>query len=348
MIGQRFDDFARSLVLLASRRNLIGAVLGLVVAPGAAPDSRVHARRRCRSLGAVCSSSRRQRCCRGTRCVEGRCRCPNSKRRCRGRCIRRGECCTNKQCPGKQVCRKGTCCRPKTVVETCARPGRCGPFADGCGGTVRCGGCPACEKCVNGVCKPAPNRTRCADNGVCCNGVCCDGCCGDDGTCGACLVFLTSQVFGGDLGGAFGAHTKCQQAADAAELPGSYAAWISDETIVSAPMFRFRRSKQPYVLPDASVVADDWDDLVSDNDLKHQINVTEHNLSVPPAQFVHTYTSPSGTRLDGANECCNGWTSNSDDFSSTVGLHAAQDAGWTHSTTQPCSTQNRLYCFQQD
>jgi len=191
------------------------------------------------------------------------------------------------------------------------------------------------------------------DTAVCCNGTCCPGCCGADGSCGVCTVFLTNAPgLNGNLGGLSGADATCQERAASVSppLPGTYKAWLSDST--GSPATRFRRSGQPYVLPDAArtVVANDWTDLtkcagpaISDPCLAHPINAFE-NGAPSPALLVWTNTTVQGTeRLD----TCNDWQSNAPALQGGKGEAGQRNEVWTESGSIDCIAPLALYCFQQ-
>ncbi len=129
-------------------------------------------------------------------------------------------CCTDPDCsPQWLVCEHldgaiGTCGAAGCTPHGCLAVGKeCGQIADGCGGTVDCGTCPAGEECVGGLCDdgcvPMCQGKSCGEDG--CGGSCgecqpgylcsvagsCELCasdclnkqCGDDGcggTCGGC------------------------------------------------------------------------------------------------------------------------------------------------------------------
>ena len=57
------------------------------------------------------------------------------------------------------------------------------------------------------------------------------------------LVFLLEDGVRGDIGGVAAADQTCNDAAEAAGLPGTYKAWLSDST--SSPSTRFVRSDLP-------------------------------------------------------------------------------------------------------
>lgn len=88
-------------------------------------------------------------------------------------------------------------------------------------------------------------------------------------------VFVTSDTFNGNLGGLIGADAKCQAAADepfSIVQPGTYFAWIS--TSSGSPSTRFTQSVLPYVLPDGTTIATDWDVLVEFTNLMAPIDQT--------------------------------------------------------------------------
>lgn len=171
MDGRRFDDIARRLAGVSSRRRVfLGALFGAGGLLAATSDSDA-ADRICRLGG--------HRCVRNSQCCSGECRTGSSFRRsmrhtctcyplCSNRCSGDDGCggsCPD-TCSGGKVCHPATarCCTP-----TCA--GRCAGD-DGCGGS-----CP--DTCVgDDVCNPA--------NDVCCTPQCGGKCGGDDGCGGSC------------------------------------------------------------------------------------------------------------------------------------------------------------------
>src|SRR4051812_33658723 len=190
-------------------------------------------------------------------------------------------------------------CRPVAVDQVCA--GKCSFVTNNCGKQVDCGpcscatGCPQCQTCdtVTGLCVANGSVVGqvCGTGQVCrADGRCsCDasscvtGCCGADGTCGACLAFVTSTVHNGNLGGLNGADGICQARAAAgglpgASTPGTYKAWLSDN-LGDSPSTRFRCtqascSSQGYKRVDDSPIASDWSTL-TDGTLEFAISVTE-------------------------------------------------------------------------
>jgi hypothetical protein len=135
---------------------------------------------------------------------------------------------------------------------------------------------------------------------------------GSDGGTSSKIIFVSSMVYTGNLGGLDGADGKCQTLAMAVNppLPGSYKAWLSSST--TAAKDRLTHSVGPYVLVDGKTkVANDWNDLTSHtwlsltrNPLPHAINITEKGDPAPTTGTAHCGgdTTPrvwTNTKADG-------------------------------------------------
>jgi cysteine-rich repeat protein len=175
----------------------------------------------------------------------------------------------------------------------------------------------------------------------------------DDGCSSTCelesrLVFITSTLHDGDLGGLAGADAICNMRAAAADLPGTYMAWLSTDQ--GSPSTRFVTSTVPWVRLDGTTIADDWADLV-DGTLDAIVNQTEVGGAPPNSTYICNGTARqtwTGTAVDGtptANTCGN--------FGSTagngaIGRNTATDANWSVcNPSVACTTMAPLYCFQQ-
>ena len=154
------------------------------------------------------------------------------------------------------------------------------------------------------------------------------------------FVSSTTVVDAGDLVDLSSADAVCQGLATTAGLPGTYMAWLSDDT--DSPDTRFTKATVPYVLVDGTLLADTWDDLVM-NGLDAPINLTDTLATV--ADNVWTGTDAAGT----ANaDHCDGWSNGSMMFSGQRGLSSAMDSDWTSESVQMCDeSAYRIYCFQQ-
>ncbi len=317
-----FDRLIRMLAASSTRRNSLTRLLGTIVALvsrlgpttawAAGPGS-------CRGLNNPCFPQRGHPCCRGSKCVNGRCRCPKRTRPCRGRCLPRKRCCGHANCPGNQTCRSGRCRCP-------ARMRRCGknclPFA------TCCRGCRAGEICVDGICGPPA--------------------CGRKGPC---RVFVTSLTFTGDLNGIAGADEQCQRLATASQLTrgGTYRAWLSGDSDNSSPARRFTNLDHtgPYVLTDGTEIAAGWEELTS-GDLEAPINVTEWGANVGLVLHAWTNTLPDGLTgtLIGPRHCQQ-WQSSAGADQGGSGENYLADDRWTRAGTNLCSDRFTLYCFEQ-
>lgn len=177
------------------------------------------------------------------------------------------------------------------------------------------------------------------------------------------VVFLSSTLHTGDLGGVAGADAICQGLADTAGLYGTFKAWISDSE--SDPYTSFKHSEAPYTLVDETTVADNWTALTSEDDLKVPINMDEYGNEVTLNQTPIPYTDEdnagawSATNWDGTGFLthedktleCEGWTNGLSEIDDAIqgmyGLPWIESLSWSVGHIWGCSSQQRLYCFEQ-
>ena len=152
-------------------------------------------------------------------------------------------------------------------------------------------------------------------------------------------VFVSSASYTGNLGGLQGADEKCQALADAAGLPGLFAAWLS--TPDESPNSRFVHGYRPIVRVDGFKIADNYADL-TDGTLDSPINMTEKRTIVADLTLVWTGTNQFGN-LDSTT--CDGWTTTSG--TGNAGFTSKSDARWTNASRPACDGSNRIYCMQQ-
>jgi hypothetical protein len=157
-------------------------------------------------------------------------------------------------------------------------------------------------------------------------------------------VFVTSTTHDGNLGGLTGGHAKCQAAADAAGLPGTFRAWLSDLTLSPSTDPNFTKSLVPYHRTDGVKIADDWTDL-TDGTLNATISVDETGQPLQFTYFVWTGTAANGDP-ESFGYTCNEWTLNRTDPAG-VGRTDTTDTTWTDAGVGICPDQNPLYCFEQ-
>ncbi|UCH80957.1 MAG: hypothetical protein JSW20_14660 [Nitrospiraceae bacterium] len=165
--------------------------------------------------------------------------------------------------------------------------------------------------------------------------------------CSVKLVFLTSSLHNGNLGGVSGADAICQNLATNAGLAGNYMAWLSDSS-GNSPSTRFAKSDVPYILVDRTAIALDWDDL-TDKSLLHTIDLTEQGNYVDIA-------SVWGSRWDGTSgstaptDFCLDYTYSQytfGDIIAGVGMNNKTDWYWSGGGIGTCDATYHLYCFQQ-
>jgi len=171
------------------------------------------------------------------------------------------------------------------------------------------------------------------------------------------LIFVTGSTFDCALGGVAGGDAKCQAAAAAVGLPGTYKVWLADAT--GSPATRMTHHAGPYRLVTTAVVAQSWDDL-TDGTLMNKIDRTESGLQLggvgcnasDPVRChficeggeVWSNVSASGGRRMGANDCA-GWTGGAN---ATAGNSDKVDAAWTVGIcTNIGSGSLPIFCVQQ-
>ena len=230
----------------------------------------------------------------------------------------------------------------------------CGPA--GCTNTPNSLPCPG-GLCLDGACACQPD----------CEGLDCgdDGCAGSCGTCqggatctdGVCVgavgkrVFVTSTLTSAGLGGTTGADGYCQQRANAANLGGTFRAWLS---LSGSPASqRLAHSASGYSLVGGPVVATSWADL-TDGTLQHSISQDEYGNAVGSG-YVWTATKADGSyNTDSWGGCggamCGGFTIGGSCQGGSAGFGGDSgkvDAQWTDTVCGCCNNQWRLYCFEQ-
>ena len=280
---------------------------------------------------------------------------------CSEACTRALEWCGDAQQNGNEPCDNGTNADPlyadNTPPDTACAPS-CTTVAY-CGDALQNGDEPCDTAAQSATCELACTLPQCGDGvlnllaGEACddsntqNG---DGCSADC-TATERLVFVTSAQFEGDLAKATDnpqnlsglplADFRCQTLATKAALPGTYKAWLS--TTNDSPSTRLDTSFTGlYRLPaaDFPVVAHGWPALTSGT-LTHPINADETGLLTE--KNVFTNTLPDGSSA--SNLHCAGWTIK-DNTQTVFGSTPETDKAWTDAATTPCSSVNRLYCFQ--
>lgn len=186
--------------------------------------------------------------------------------------------------------------------------------------------------------------------------------CNDDsGETGNKRVFVTSTTYSGQIVavndpaavGIDAGDSECQRLADAAGLPGTYLAWLSDSE--SNPDQDFTRTSGEYRLVDDTVIAYGWSDL-TDGQLEAPISLDEYGQPAPQSDLIcasnaHWVLTGTSNRGEWATslEDCEGWTANVG-----PGTWGRNDRAefWSEScsgggATDPCGKQAPIFCFEQ-
>jgi hypothetical protein len=201
----------------------------------------------------------------------------------------------------------------------------------------------SCEdQCVNLDSDP----NNCGECGKLCPGIC------EGGGCMEAehrIVFVSSKLISGAIGGLESADSLCTEAAFEAGLDGTFMAWLSTAQI--GPATRMTPSMGPYRLPNGVLIANNWVDL-TDGVLAHPIDSDEFGELPPLAGVcegheVWSNTNPDGTPLTQLD--CLGWTSTALSATSNAGLWTETMFPWTASgcVSVTCSSMLPLYCVQQ-
>lgn len=158
------------------------------------------------------------------------------------------------------------------------------------------------------------------------------------------IVFVTSTVFTGNLGGVLGADAFCQQAANSRGIPGQYKAWLDGSTLTAVP-FQYILVDNTKNLPTISlaVVANDWVDI-SNGVLLLSIDETELRTNV---SGVTPWTGQDSHGAPTTGLTCQEWTSNLHSDGGTIGSTRATDVTWSNSGSRNCDVPQPLFCFQQ-
>lgn len=151
-------------------------------------------------------------------------------------------------------------------------------------------------------------------------------------------VFVTSttQLPQGSLSAM---DTVCQNRANAANLLGTWKAWLSDSTTNAKDRIT---DSGPWHLVSGPKVANNISDL-TDGTLNAPINRNEFGSVVSTVE-VFTGTFYNGLKT---TETCNNWASNSGTDLGSTGTTNQSNQSWSQSSSNYCNTPSPIYCFEQ-
>jgi hypothetical protein len=152
------------------------------------------------------------------------------------------------------------------------------------------------------------------------------------------IMFVTSTVHDGNLGGLAGADTICQNAATAEGLTDTYLALLSSAAIdaldrhkIDGPIFNMRSEQIS--------TAVNFFTSTHDNSVSYNPNGDLYSGT----NYVLTDSLSTGTRY---NSSCNNWTDNSA-ISVRGGQVEDMNSNWITGSALSCASQYHLYCLSQ-
>ena len=159
------------------------------------------------------------------------------------------------------------------------------------------------------------------------------------------IMFITSTVQDGALGGLSGADTICKLRAEEANLPGDpalYKAWLSTEGTGGVSAASRLESAQGWVRPDGVPFAASVEAIVA-GEILSPPRVDEAGSLVDDTAQVYTGTLADGTVKTGYT--CANWTAAA--AYTNLGDPMATAVSWTHHDPGPinCRMPARIYCF---
>ncbi|MCD6478004.1 MAG: hypothetical protein J7K87_03300 [Candidatus Aenigmarchaeota archaeon] len=160
------------------------------------------------------------------------------------------------------------------------------------------------------------------------------------------IIFVTSEVYNGSLGGLSGADAKCQELASNAGLSGTFVALLSDSNTDA----RNRISNCYLKNTHGDVISTDCDDLW-DGSIENAINYDENGNLIANGYYVWTGSNKTGQYEE--NNSCRDWTSDKDGWTTGddedfghLGLSNENSFNWVDIISSGCNNKNRLYCVQ--
>jgi len=161
------------------------------------------------------------------------------------------------------------------------------------------------------------------------------------------LVFASSTTTTGNIGGVAGGDSFCQVRANAANLGGTWMAWLSESATLN-PAARFSNpGNLDYQLTDGTTIATDLADLET-APINAGITRDENGGSVSGSVWTGTTAKGLLTSGNQTTATCSKWSSNLATRTGTIGTLNKTTASWTSANTLTCSSSAHLLCFQQD
>jgi hypothetical protein len=155
------------------------------------------------------------------------------------------------------------------------------------------------------------------------------------------VAFVTSSTHPGNFGGLTAADEICATRAAEAELPGSYVAWLSDDTTNANDRIKDARG---WVRVDGQAIADRFTDLTTFGPVV-PIALTESGADVRGNGAVWTGSNADGSKA--SQLTCASWTAG-EGVAATVGDQAGVAGTFAATIERVCTESQRIYCFGVD
>lgn len=164
------------------------------------------------------------------------------------------------------------------------------------------------------------------------------------------IMFVTSATFSANLGGLSGADAKCQAAATAGGLQGTYVAWLSTNSVNAIDRLS---GATGWVRTDGIPFARTPADIANGAILSPpSLDESGNPVSAGTTGYPFTDTDANGTLFansDGTTSTCKDWTSTTPTGVNFITGDISQTTfRWTNSYFADCDHQGHLYCFGVD
>lgn len=240
-------------------------------------------------------------------------------------------------CGVGQTCTSGSCRASNVGGGNGATGGGNGSTGGGSGTECAPGGSPCAGCCMGSAC--IQSQASCGINGAACQTCTAQQLCSNTGTCIAPKrVFVTGTTYNGSLGGITGADQKCATAAQAANLGGTWKAWISDANTNAIDRITEVGPWYGRQFGSFRIAFNNKANL----ETTPQISVNRDELGDENSADIWTGTGIGGIKT---NATCSNWALGTSGTTGTVGT--GEDQRWTSAYAAECSTLKGVLCLEQ-
>jgi hypothetical protein len=157
-------------------------------------------------------------------------------------------------------------------------------------------------------------------------------------------VFVTSSTYGTTLQPLEAADDNCNLAARAAQLPGTYRAWLATANVPAPDRLQGARG---WIRVDGVPFADTIADIVNGR-IFNPPRVDEYGNDLGATDSWQVMTGTNSDGIDVPGQDCEGWTNSAASVYQAVGDLRATTQIWTSGGAVQCNETVRMYCFGVD